>query len=284
MKTKQATASYKYHKSEQSCPGYFRISFESTCTVVHRHENFYELMLVTEGEWQNITPAGTFTLAVGTLTLFRPGATHQLFTEPMKSKHLVVCIEAEYFESFVARCFPEFSFSSDSLFLSVTISQEKRKYLEYLGNCICQNTQPRKIVSDEILLLSISSLLSNALASTEDNYALDIMKKLDTFFYLNNSVDEICANYPYAKPLLMRQFKRVSGTTIVNYKARQKLRYAAHLLTSTNIKIIDIANILQYSSLSYFLRRFKEEYHMTPSEYRKIHQKNEWITNEENEQ
>ena len=273
MRIKQTTVPYKYDKSDQTCPGYWRIGFESTCTVAHTHENFYELMLVTEGEWQNITPAGTFTLSAGTLTLFKPGASHQLYTEPLKSRHLVVCIETDYFENFISRCFPEFSFSSDSSFLSVTISKEKLKYLEYLGNCICQNTQSRKSAADEILLLSVFSLLSRSLVSTGDNYALDIIQKLDTFYYLNNTVDEICANYPYSKPLLMSQFKRIAGTTIVNYKTQQKLKYAAHLLTSTNNKIIDISNTLQYSSLSYFLRRFKEEYGMTPSEYRKIHQK-----------
>ena len=273
MKAKQAAASYIYDKSDQTCPGYWRIGFESTCTVVHTHENFYELMLVTEGEWLNITSIGTFTLSAGVLTLFKPGASHQLYTEPLTSKHLLLCIEIDYFENFVSRCFPQFSFSNESSFLSVTISKEKLRYLEYLGNCICQNTQPRKIAADEILMLSISSLLSRSLSSTGDNYALDIIKKLDTFFYLNNTVDEICANYPYSKSLLMQQFKRIAGTTIVNYKAKQKLAYAAHLLTSTNIKIIDIANTLQYSSLSYFLHRFRSEYGMTPSEYRKLHQK-----------
>lgn len=214
---------------------------------------------------------GTFTLSAGALTLFKPGAVHQLYTEPLKSRHLVVCIEAEYFDNFVSQHFPAFSFSSDASFLSILISKEKMKYLEHLGTCISQNTQPHKSTADEILLLCIFSLVSHSLASVESNYVLDIIKKLDTFFYLNNTVDEICANYPYSKPLLIRQFKRITGTTIVNYKASQKLKYAAQLLTSTNIKIIDIANTLQYSSLSYFLHRFKNEYGMTPSEYREFH-------------
>lgn len=272
MKAKQTTVPYKYDKSDQTCPGYWRIGFETTCTVPHSHENFYELMLVTGGEWQNITPAGTFTLSEGTLTLFRPGASHQLYTESPKSRHLVVCIETDFFEDFVSRCFPDFHFKNDSSFLSIAISKEKLKYLEYLGNCICHNTQSRKSAADEILLLSVFSLLNYSLASDGDNYVLDIVKKLDTFFYLNNTVDEICANYPYSKPLLTRQFKQITGTTIANYKAIQKLKYAAHLLTSTNIKIIDIANTIQYSSLSYFLHRFRDEYGMTPSEYRRIHQ------------
>lgn len=274
MKQKEAIASYKLaENSEKKVPYYGRIAFESTCTVVHKHEDFYEIMLVTEGEWQNITATGTFTLSVGALTLFRPGATHQLYTEPLKSKHLVVCIEASYFEEFVSQHFPDFSFNNDTFFLSISIGKEKLRYLEYLGNCICQNTKNFKSTADEILLLCLFSLATHALASTEDNYVLDIVKKLDTYFYLNNTVDEICANYPCSKPLLLRQFKHVTGATLVNYKARQKLKYAAHLLTSSDIQIINIVNNLQYSSLSYFLHRFKDEYGMTPSEYRNFHRK-----------
>ena len=46
---------------------------------------------------------------------------------------------------------------------------------------------------------------------------------------------------------------------------------AASMLKDTNKKVIDIAYELHYDSLNYFLRAFKKEFGVTPTEYRKIY-------------
>ena len=90
---------------------------------------------------------------------------------------------------------------------------------------------------------------------------------------MNLSVKEICEHYPYSQSMLLRQFKKLTGMTMVEYKAEQKMKFACQLLSMSDMKIIDIASTLQYNSLSYFLHAFKEAFDMTPSEYRKLHAK-----------
>ena len=90
---------------------------------------------------------------------------------------------------------------------------------------------------------------------------------------MNTSIKDICSYYPYSQTMLLRQFKKLTGMTMVEYKAEQKLKYACQLLTNSEAKVIQIATLLEYNSLSHFLCSFKDKYGMTPSEYRKKYQK-----------
>jgi AraC family cel operon transcriptional repressor len=49
-----------------------------------------------------------------------------------------------------------------------------------------------------------------------------------------------------------------------------RLEHSAKLLTTTNIPIIDISSDCGFESLSYFYRRFKEHYGLSPREFRKL--------------
>lgn len=63
-------------------------------------------------------------------------------------------------------------------------------------------------------------------------------------------------------------FNAQIGTNFVEYVNTVKLKRAAYLLKHTDMKIIDIANLLDYKDMGYFLKRFKAKYGMTPSQYR----------------
>ena len=78
--------------------------------------------------------------------------------------------------------------------------------------------------------------------------------------------------YPVAKCKLIKEFKEYTGMTIIQYQQKQKLAYAAQLLANADYQITRIAEIVGFDSLSHFLRIFKEEYTMTPKEYRKSRQ------------
>ena len=262
---------YKYESLHSTFEGYGGISFQSASTAVHQHADFYELILITEGEWQNRTKALTNTMTTGTLALFKPGVVHQLFTEPFESTHFVICIEQTFFEDFLKRVFPTFDIDSLSDCTSKALGKEKTKYIEYLGTTLVKNSRPSPSTADEILFLCISDFAYRTSTLNCDAHVADIIEKLNNQLYMYTSVEEICAQYPYSKPMLLRQFKRLTGYTIVEYKAQQKMKHACSLLAKSELKIIDIAVTLGYDSLSYFLRAFKKQYGITPSEYRKLH-------------
>ena len=66
-----------------------------------------------------------------------------------------------------------------------------------------------------------------------------------------------------------RYFKKNIGKTITEYINVIRVEKAATALAETEDKIIDIAAACGFDNIGYFIRRFKKEKGMTPSEYRK---------------
>ena len=271
MARKKTTAVYHFRDLRSISGGFAGISMETVSTVMHHHHDFYELVLIISGEWQHTIDNATTVLPAGTLCLFKPGVTHKLFTEPFKSTHFVICIEQNFFEKYISRVFPDFDYNGFSQWISKPISREKLKYVEHAGNEICKSNKPIHAMANELLLLLISDFLYDTSPLDCNSYVADIIQKLNNQLYINASVKEICSQYPYSQTMLLKEFKKITGMTIVEYKKLQKMEFACQLLSESDQTVIQVATSLQYDSLSYFVTTFKKFYHMTPSEYRKKH-------------
>lgn len=75
----------------------------------------------------------------------------------------------------------------------------------------------------------------------------------------------------YNADYLNRVVKKSTGLTLVEYGQIFSLQEAAHLLTTTNMSIIDIMTDLGFSNRNYFNKIFVAKYDMLPKEYRNEH-------------
>ncbi len=66
-------------------------------------------------------------------------------------------------------------------------------------------------------------------------------------------------------------FKSSTGKSASDYISSLKFERTKQLLTETNLTINEIASLMNYSSASSFIRKFKGENGMTPADYRKLH-------------
>jgi AraC-like DNA-binding protein len=66
-----------------------------------------------------------------------------------------------------------------------------------------------------------------------------------------------------------RLFKRWTGQGIREYAKGKRLRMAAEMLTATDLPVKTIATEFGYQRPCDFARRFKKQYHLSPTEYRK---------------
>jgi AraC-like DNA-binding protein len=66
-----------------------------------------------------------------------------------------------------------------------------------------------------------------------------------------------------------RLFKRCTGLGVREYAKRKRLWLAAKRLKTTDIPIKAIAAEFGYHSLPHFTRRFKDEFRLSPTEFRK---------------
>ena len=82
----------------------------------------------------------------------------------------------------------------------------------------------------------------------------------------NNGIAEALNYHPY---YLNRVFREVQGTTIHKYLTTVRLNKSAELLKETNLSVSDIALAVGISNSDHFSKCFREEFGMSPTEFRK---------------
>ncbi len=85
------------------------------------------------------------------------------------------------------------------------------------------------------------------------------------------SLDEVAHHFGISKYTLSRIFSGVLGTNFSSYINVHRIKYATYQLLNTEKDITTIAYECGYHNQQTFNRVFKQEYGMTPSEYRSKH-------------
>lgn len=91
----------------------------------------------------------------------------------------------------------------------------------------------------------------------ENHYADDI------------TLDKLAEENYISKYYLVHEFNKHLGTTPIAYQQKCRINEAKNMLTSTELRIVDIAFEVGYSSASHFSQRFKTEEKCSPFQYRK---------------
>ncbi len=83
-----------------------------------------------------------------------------------------------------------------------------------------------------------------------------------------------CARMVYLSPNYLGEiFCRETGMRFRDYLRRLRFSYAVNLLQTTDITIDAISYHAGFPSASYFAALFRQEYHMTPTEFREMQKK-----------
>jgi AraC-like DNA-binding protein/mannose-6-phosphate isomerase-like protein (cupin superfamily) len=86
--------------------------------------------------------------------------------------------------------------------------------------------------------------------------------------YKNGSLSELAEMLGYDVYWLSREIKKRTGRTYKELLQIRRMSQASYLLTSSTLPVSDIIESVGYDNTSYFYRKFKEKYGMSPKEYR----------------
>ncbi len=89
----------------------------------------------------------------------------------------------------------------------------------------------------------------------------------------NNKIDieYMCKIFDISKAYLMKQFKKETGYTVIEYVTNIRMNYINHMLIYSNEPMSHIAAEAGYSSQSYMTAVYKSKFGITPLEYKKKH-------------
>lgn len=92
--------------------------------------------------------------------------------------------------------------------------------------------------------------------------------------FLTRRMQSIIQSTGYNQSYVCRQFKKYVHQTLVEYIRKRKCTYSLLLLPNGEISIAQIAQRLQFSDESAYIRIFKSVYHATPGQWRKKYNQN----------
>lgn len=85
------------------------------------------------------------------------------------------------------------------------------------------------------------------------------------------SIDEMAKELSLSRSRFQHLYTETFGVSINKDIINSRLEKAAELLRTSELSLSDIASIVGYHGMPYFLRQFKAAYGMSPAQYRKAH-------------
>lgn len=123
-------------------------------------------------------------------------------------------------------------------------------------------------------LISHSDQEITKVASTpmQQNFENELLNEI--LLYINenvfsdfNNVEELCQHFGLSRSSLQNLFNNNLNIAPKRYILNTKLNKSKELIRESKYTISEISNLLGFSSIHYFSRRFKQEYDISPTEY-----------------
>ena len=95
-----------------------------------------------------------------------------------------------------------------------------------------------------------------------------VRRYIDLHFKESLTLDQLAEEGRMNKYYLSHTFKREYGVSPINYMISKRIDESKYLLAETDLSMSQIAQLLGFSSLSYFSQVFRKSQAITPMEYR----------------
>lgn len=170
-------------------------------------------------------------------------------------------------------------------------SDARHSFIDFLS-CAKQYLENLQISSKEVLMKKMDYDSWNFITSIEEaeNYIIDIFDTLmcnehegesnysasvkksiayiEENYHMNITLQDVADHAAISKNYLSMLFKQETGINFVTYLNHYRIKKAKQLLTTTNMKIYEIADSIGFYSPYYFSKIFKEITKMQCKEYR----------------
>ena len=150
----------------------------------------------------------------------------------------------------------------------ITIDEITQKYTQLSSASKNADLQTRYQID---MIVELTKAVHNHKLSL-DKYSPPIQRVLEYMnLHLGDHIsnEDLSSNANMSISHLAKVFKKETGVTMTEYIALLRCKKAANLLKKTNLPIQEISSYVGYSDNNYFVKVFKKNYDMTPTEFRK---------------
>ena len=237
-------------------------------SVLHTH-NHTELFFIVSGKGQFLIQDQVFPVAANNLVIINPNVTHtedSLNAQPLE--YIVLGIDGfEVAEN------ANGSFCILDHFESVDISSCLRNILREMEQ---KQTGYEDICQAYMEILVIRLMRNIALSVQADplpkvsgnSQCAAVRHYIDLHFKEPLTLDQLSEEAHINKYYLSHIFKQEYGISPINYMISRRLEESKYLLAETDLSMSQIAQLMGFSSLSYFSQVFRSTQGVSPKEYR----------------
>lgn len=244
----------------------------------HTH-SFVEIFYIVNGSIPHKLDGGvTETLSVGDMFIIMPEHIHTfLRNNTHVCSHRDIIIRESFFREVCNFIDPsvygklasgEISCKTS---LSPLIISSFEKKISILNQMLPTTISQKKAIIKTFAVSLLEPFLTNTTEKHFSNFPSwfkELLNRFNMIDYMKEGLNEILKPFNYDKKYLCRVFKKFMGTTMTEYLNHIRLDYALNMIQNTNKNILDIAQDLGFSSVSYFNVIFKKRYGITPLETR----------------
>jgi len=238
-------------------------------SVPHTH-NHTELFYIISGQGQFLIEDQVFPVGVNNLVIINPNILHtedSLNAQPLE--YIVLGIDGiELANSRNSNG----QFCILDHFESVEISGCMRNILREMEQ---RNTGYEDICQAymEILIIRLMRNISLAVPTepqmvSGNRQCAAVKRYIDLHFKEALTLEQLAEDAHMNKYYLSHAFKREYGTSPINYMITRRIEESKYLLAETDLSLSQIAQLLGFSSPSYFSQVFRRTQATTPMEYR----------------
>ena len=238
-------------------------------SVPHTH-NHMELFYIVGGKGQFLIEDQLYPVNASNLVVINPNVTHtevSLNAQPLE--YIVLGVEGI---ALATRENANGHFSILDHFESVEISGCLRNILREMEQ---KNTGYEDVCQAYMEILIIRLMRNTDLAVSAEPQAISanrqcaaVRRYIDLHFKEALTLEALAEEAHMNKYYLSHAFKREYGVSPIHYMIGRRIEESKYLLAETDLSMSQIAQLLGFSSLSYFSQVFRRTQSLSPMEYR----------------
>lgn len=257
---------------------------QNTYIPPHLHIDWYELTVILGGKGKIYTNSQTEYIEVseGDIYLSFPADIHAIESDgasPLKYSFLSFILDGKSFKTKFKKITQDFYESEKRIFRDQNVSLLLEILLsEFLTPAYKQEAMLLHTLN-QILIFTCRNFLHQSEKLTPINVSKNellcysIMRYIDANIFLIKNFSDISDYFNYNYSYLSKVFKQTTKTTILDYLSNKKLERAKILIDERKLSFTKIAEILNYASVYSFSKSFKYHFGISPTQYKKLHDK-----------
>ncbi|MBR2421733.1 MAG: helix-turn-helix transcriptional regulator [Oscillospiraceae bacterium] len=243
-------------------------------SIPHAHD-YTELFYIIGGDGQFQINDSLFPVQAHQLVVVNPNTIHtEVSYEAHPLEYIVLGIEGLELtipDSDEARyCIYSFHEHNDVLVCMQHVLQEmQERKPEYQALCLAYL---------EIIMVQLIRNASVSVTPTHSRFPANrqcasVRQYIDQHYKETITLDILAEKVSINKYYMAHVFKREYGVSPINYLIACRIREGKRLLAETDLSLSQISAVLGFSSSSYFSQSFRNAEGISPTEYRKTHQR-----------